>query len=263
MPATDLDLLIAAARAAGEVACRFTGPEARVWDKPGGAGPVTEADLAVNEVLEEHLRGARPGYGWLSEESADGPERLSRARVFIIDPIDGTRSFIEGTRTWAHSLAVVEHGEVVAGVIYLPMRNMMYAAAKGQGATLNGVRLQVSDRAGLAGGSILAAKPGFDARHWRAGQPPDMARGFRPSLAYRLALVAEGRFDAMLTLRATWEWDIAAGDVILQEAGAVTSDRAGGALRFNNPVPKLDGVLAANRAVQAELLAALAPGAGV
>ncbi|KRS10404.1 inositol monophosphatase, partial [Roseovarius atlanticus] len=110
MPATELDLLIAAARAAGEVACRYTGPEARVWDKPGGAGPVTEADLAVNEVLFEQLRGARPDYGWLSEESADTPERLSRDRVFIVDPIDGTRSFIEGTRTWAHALAVVERG---------------------------------------------------------------------------------------------------------------------------------------------------------
>ncbi|QFT91874.1 Inositol-1-monophosphatase [Roseovarius sp. THAF9] len=263
MPATELDLLISAARAAGEVACRYTGPEARVWDKPGGAGPVTEADLAVNEVLAEHLRGARPEYGWLSEESADTPERLSRDRVFIIDPIDGTRSFIEGTRTWAHALAVVERGAVVAGVVYLPMRDMMYAAAAGQGATLNGKRLKVSDAGALNGSSMLAAKPNFDARHWRAGRPPEMDRGFRPSLAYRLALVAEGRFDAMMTLRGAWEWDIAAGDLILREAGAVTSDREGKPLRFNNPMPKLDGVLAANPVVHGALLEALAPGAAI
>lgn len=262
MPETDLDLLISAARAAGEVACRFTGPEAQVWDKPGGAGPVTEADLAVNAVLEERLRGARPDYGWLSEESVDGPGRLSRRRAFIVDPIDGTRSFIEGTRTWAHSLAVVEDGGAVAGVVYLPMRDKMYAAARGQGAKLNGTPLRVSDAGGLSGSSVLAAKPAFEAVHWRAGQAPDMARGFRPSLAYRLALVAEGRFDAMMTLRATWEWDIAAGDVILREAGAVTSDRAGGALRYNKPVAKVDGVLAGNPAVHGALLDALAPGAG-
>ncbi len=261
MPAAELELLIAAARAAGEVACRYTGPEARVWDKPGGAGPVTEADLAVNEVLEAQLRAARPGYGWLSEESADGPGRLSRERVFIVDPIDGTRSFMEGTRTWAHALAVVERGEVIAGVVYLPMREMLYAAARGQGATLNGRPLRVGDAGALAGGSMLAAKPNFDARHWRAGAPPDMARGFRPSLAYRLALVAEGRFDAMMTLRGAWEWDIAAGDVILREAGAVTSDRVGRPLRFNNEVPRLDGVLAANPAVHAALLEALSPDA--
>ena len=89
--------------AAGEVACQFTGPEAQRWDKPDGAGPVTEADLAVNRLLEDRLQAARPDYGWLSEESEDGTERLSRERVFVVDPIDGTRSFAEGSQTWAHS----------------------------------------------------------------------------------------------------------------------------------------------------------------
>ncbi|MDA7966769.1 inositol monophosphatase family protein, partial [Ruegeria sp.] len=99
MPATDLPLLIDAAQKAGRIATRYSGPQAQRWDKPEGAGPVTEADLAVNAMLERDLRAARPDYGWLSEETEDSPDRQSRDRVFIIDPIDGTRSFAEGSRT--------------------------------------------------------------------------------------------------------------------------------------------------------------------
>lgn len=257
MPATDLELLVQTAIKAGDVATSFAGPEARVWDKPGGAGPVTEADLAVNALLEDELQGARPDYGWLSEETEDTGARLERDTVFIVDPIDGTRSFMEGARTWAHALSVVQKGEVVAGVVYLPLRDKLYAAAKGQGATLNGAPLHVGARESLTGATMLAAKPNFDDQHWIAPRP-DMVRSFRPSLAYRLALVAEGRFDAMMTLRGAWEWDIAAGDVILQEAGAATSDRRGRRLKFNNPGAKLNGVLAANPGLHGALTAALA-----
>lgn len=257
MPESDLELLSRVAIAAGDVATRYSGPSAKVWEKPDGAGPVTEADLAVNELLEDHLRAARPGYAWLSEESDDDIARAKSSDLFIIDPIDGTRSFMEGSRTWAHALAIVRNGEVTAGVVYLPMREKLYAAAKGQGATLNGAPLRVAGQANLQGSTMLAAKPNFDAQHWN-GERPDITRGFRPSLAYRLALVAEGRFDAMMTLRPAWEWDIAAGDVILKEAGAITSDRKGSALRFNNAVPKLNGVLAANPVLHEELIGALA-----
>lgn len=257
MPAHDLPLLIEAARAAGDLACRYSGSNTERWDKPGGAGPVTEADIAVNDLLDHHLRGARPDYGWLSEESKDTPDRLSAQRVFIIDPIDGTRSFIEGSRTWAHSIAVAEQGRVTAAVIYLPQRDKLYAAAAGQGATLNGAAIRTSARTDLTGAQMLAARPTDDAKNWQA-DVPDYTRAYRPSLAYRLSLVAEGKFDAMLTLRKTWEWDIAAGDLILREAGAVASDRAAQPLLFNNPTPKLDGVVAANPALHAAITGALA-----
>ncbi|WP_135501061.1 inositol monophosphatase family protein [Roseovarius aestuariivivens] len=255
--ARDLALLIEAARGAGEIAQRHAGPRARTWDKPGGQGPVTEADLEVNAFLDQHLRGARPDYGWLSEESDDSAARLDRESVFIVDPIDGTRSFIEGSRTWAHALAVVRRGEVTAGVVYLPARDKLYAAAKGQGATLNGAPIRVAGRVDLTGAAVLAAKPGLAPQHWR-GPVPDVSRGFRPSLAYRLGLVAEGRFDAMFTLRPSWEWDIAAGALILNEAGAAVSDRHGQTLRFNNPHPQLDGVVAANPRLHAAITGALA-----
>lgn len=241
---------------AGRVATGYVGQGAQRWDKPGGAGPVTEADLAVNSCLETVLREARPDYGWLSEETEDTPERLDRDTVFIVDPIDGTRSFVEGSRTWAHSVAVAHRGEVVAGAVYLPMRDMLYAAAKGQGATLNGEKLNVSTRSGLTGADVLAAKPMLDPRHWPRGVP-DVKRSHRPSLAYRLGLVGQGRFDAMITLRPTWEWDVAAGALIVQEAKGVCTDKTGGALRFNNRTPQLDGMVAASDGIHTSLMAAL------
>lgn len=258
MPERDLDLLIAAAREAGQVAARYVGRALDAREKPDGSGPVTAADLAVNAMLEARLRAARPDYGWLSEESEDDAARLGAARTFIVDPIDGTRSFIEGSTIWAHSLAVAERGVVTAAVIYLPLRDKLYTAAAGCGATLNGTPIHVAGRSDLTGASLLATAPNLLPECWRAGQVPQVTRGFCPSLAYRLGLVAEGRYDAMLTLRPTWEWDIAAGDLILREAGAVISDRRAAALGFNRPLPRLDGVIAANPVLHGALHAALA-----
>ncbi len=255
----DLELLIRAAEAAGEIALRFSGPEARRWDKPDGQGPVTEADLAVNALLEEMLPTARPGYGWLSEETEDSSDRLARDSVFIIDPIDGTRSFAEGSRTWAHSLAIAREGRVTAAVIYLPQRERMYTAALGDGACLNGVSIEASGLTDLRVADVLTARPNLSPEHWKGRQPPGFNRSYRPSLAYRMAKVADGRAGAMLTLRRSWEWDIAAGDLILREAGGRASDRFGSDLRFNNPVPLLDGVVAGPEALHKELIAALDP----
>ncbi len=264
MPATDLSLLIDAALEAGKIATRYSGHTAQRWDKPEGAGPVTEADLAVNAMLEQRLPAARPGYGWLSEETEDSADRLGRDRVFIIDPIDGTRSFAEGSRTWAHSLAVAENGVITAAVVYLPRRDLLYAAAQGAGATLNGEPIQTSHASVLTEAEILAARPNLEPRHWHAGQPPEFKRAYRPSLAYRMALVGQGRFDGMLTLRPSWEWDIAAGDLILREAQGTCTDRQGQPLRFNNAHPRLNGVVAAGTQVHQLLCAQLDPkGTGI
>ena len=256
MPENDLALLIDAAREAGRIAMGFSGKTARRWDKPKGAGPVTEADLAVNAMLEAELQAARPDYGWLSEETEDSPARQDREAVFIVDPIDGTRSFAEGSRTWAHSLAVARDGVVTAAVIYLPMRDMLYAAAAKEGATLNGTVLAAGQRTEIDGAEVLTNRGSLDPRHWKTAPPP-VTRAYRPSLAYRMALVAEGRFDAMLTVFPAWEWDIAAGDLILREAGAQVSDTHGAALRFNNPHPRLPGVVAGPAGLHAALVSGL------
>ena len=256
MPESDLDLLLHAALKAGEIACRHWRRDPKVWEK-GVDGPVSEADYEVDAYLRETLCAARPDYGWLSEETPDDPAHRAGARLFIVDPIDGTRAFIGGEATWAHSLAVVEDGRPVAGVVHLPVRKKTYAAALGQGATLNGVPLRVGDRAEIAGSTFLAARAAFEAQHWK-GAVPQVDRAFRPSLAYRLALVAEGRFDGMLTLRPTWEWDVAAGALIATEAGATVTDRRGHAPVFNSPDPRLDGLLVAGRVLHAEVAARMA-----
>lgn len=257
MPGSDLALLLAAAEAAGEIARRHFEGAPRIWDKPDGFGPVTEADLEVNEMLRAMLTAARPAYGWLSEESPDDPARLGRSRVFVIDPIDGTRAFIAGQKSFAHSLAVAEAGEIVAAVVYLPMLDRAYAAAAGQGARLNGAPIGASARMELDGARVVAPASVLDPKHWR-GPAPEVERVFRPSLAYRLCLVAEGRFDAMLTLRPTWEWDVAAGDLIAREAGARVADMRGVAPRYNRPDPKLRGFVACAPGLLPELIGRLA-----
>lgn len=254
----ELALLIDAAHEAGRIATGFSGPTAQSWDKADGAGPVTEADLAVNAMLEDRLPKARPDYGWLSEETEDSADRLSKDYLFIVDPIDGTRSFIAGTKTWAHSFAIAKQGLVVAAVIYLPMLDLMYTAAAGHGAFLNGKPIRPSDQPMLNAAEILATRHNLDPSHW-TGNVPGFTRSHRPSLAYRMALVAQGRFDGMITLHPCWEWDIAAGDLILREAGAISTDKTGDALQFNNPHPKVNGVVAGGEAVHRQVLSALRP----
>lgn len=259
MQETDLQLLIDAAVASGALAKSFFKNDPKAWDKSDGTGPVTEADLAVNSLLEDQLRSARPDYGWLSEESQDNTERQSAESVFIIDPIDGTRSFIEGSNTWAHSLAIARQGEVTAAVVLLPMRDMLFSASLGSGAQLNGSTIASSNQSSVANAQILAARPSMDAKHWKASEAPAIKRHHRPSLAYRLSLVAQGTFDAMFTFRPSWEWDIAAGALITSEAGGQISDKTGKALKFNGVDPRLNGVLAAGRQLHPELLSLLAP----
>ncbi|MEO0633379.1 MAG: 3'(2'),5'-bisphosphate nucleotidase CysQ [Pseudomonadota bacterium] len=254
MPAADLPLLIDAARCASRIATSFTGPTATRWDKADGAGPVTEADLAVDTYLRETLLLARPDYGWLSEETEDGAARLDRDMVFIVDPIDGTRNFVEGGQTWAISMAIARKGQVTAGVIALPLRNKLFAAGIGCGATLNGAPINVREME--IPPRVLCARPIMDDHHWPGGRP-HFSRHYRPSLAYRLALVGQGRFEGMVTLRRSWEWDIAAGALIISEAGGVVSDRHGAPLRFNSPDGHLPGVVAAEPALHARLIAGL------
>ncbi len=257
MPVSDLDLLIDAAREAGRIARGYFRRSPGIWHKPDGAGPVTEADLEVNRMLHAELGRARPDYGWLSEETPDDAARLSARRTFIIDPIDGTRAFIEGDTSFAHSLAVAEDGHVTAAVVYLPMRDALYAATDTGPATLNGAAIAASDKAAAAGATLLTAKPNLAPEHWNGGMPPPMTRKFRASIAWRLCLVAEGRYDAMLTLRPSWEWDIAAGDLIARRAGATVTDRHGRNLRFNASDPRSAGVIAAPAPIWSEIRAGL------
>lgn len=259
MPERDLDLLLDAADAAGNIARRYFRQVLDIRDKGDGQGPVTQADLEIDEMLRHELLAARPDYGWLSEETEDDMARLEAEHVFIIDPIDGTRAFIDGQSSFSHSLAIARNGEITAAVVFLPIREACYAASLGEGATLNGAALTVSDQEEVSGADVLAGGFNLNAQHWQGGAPPPFTRHFRPSLAYRMALVAEGRFDAMLTLRPTWEWDVAAGTLLVTEATGATLTGLSTAPRFNSPSSRLPGLIAGTKVLTDQLHAALAP----
>lgn len=242
---------------AGPIALSFWQAGPRAWDKPGGEGPVTEADLAVNDALHAMLTAARPDYGWLSEESEADAARLDARRSFIIDPIDGTRSFIAGQAGFAHSLAVSENDRIIAAVVHLPAMDLCYTAHADGPALRNGAPIQPRN-AGIAGAQVLTYPSAADPEHWAGRRPPPFKRAFRPSLAWRLCLVAEGAFDAALSLRPVWEWDIAAGSLIAARAGALATDRCGRSMRFNSPRATVDGMIVAGPLLHGEMLGALA-----
>ena len=253
MREADLELLLDAGRESGKIAEHYFQSDPQVWDKGGGQGPVTEADLAIDKMLTKTLRGARSDYGWLSEETEDNTDRQAHDTIFIIDPIDGTRSFMNGHENFSHSLAIAHKGEVTAAVVHLPIKGRTYSAAKGRGAFLNGEPITHSGVTHVQGARVLAAGSQFRADLWPNGVPP-VERHFRSSLAYRMCLVGDGRFDGMVTIRNAWDWDIAAGALICAEAGAIATTRTGAAPLFNKPEPFQAGMLAAAPILHARLM---------
>ncbi|MEO5758843.1 MAG: 3'(2'),5'-bisphosphate nucleotidase CysQ [Mesorhizobium sp.] len=221
--AQDLSLLRDAASEAGVIAMRYFGNSPQVWMK-GGTSPVSEADHAADAYLHKTLLAARPDYGWLSEETVDDPVRLSARRTFVVDPIDGTRGFLEGLRTWCVSVAVVENGRTLAGVLECPAMEETYWAVPGEGAFRNGKRIAVRQLAEFA--EISGPKQLIDRlpAHWQSR----LKRGAHiPSLAYRLAMVASGALDATFVKPNAHDWDVAAADLILREAGGQLVDQQG------------------------------------
>ena len=239
-----------AARAAGALALDFFRPgektSARLWTKDRGS-PVTEADMAVDEFLKARLSRLLPEAGWLSEETADSPERLSRSIVWIVDPIDGTRAFVGGHSDWSVAIALLVDGRPLLGVVNAPAHARFYEAAAGSGARVNGAPIGVSLRDRIGGARVAGPKPLVDSFERRAGE-----RIFRlekiPSLALRLARVAEGAVEIGLVSSDARDWDLAAADLIVREAGGRVTDLAGNSLVYNRADP-VHGELAAAGAV--------------
>jgi myo-inositol-1(or 4)-monophosphatase len=248
----DLALMQDAARAAGAIILKYYRGEYRQWSK-GAAGPVTEADLEADAHLKETLLAARPDYGWLSEETPDSPERLSKRRVFVVDPLDGTRAFIEGEPHFCVALALVEDGAPVAGVVFNPVLDEMFEAAQGLGARLNAAKIGPSSASSLEGVRMAAAPGAFHASKWDRAWPP-MQVEQRRALAYRGALVACGAFDAMVSFGYKREWDVAAPAAIALEAGACVTDPWGAPFAFNAPDSRVAGVVIAGPALHPLLI---------
>ncbi|HET9982702.1 MAG TPA: 3'(2'),5'-bisphosphate nucleotidase CysQ [Longimicrobiales bacterium] len=287
----ELRLAVAAARAAGDVALASFGRAMDVTFKSPDQ-PLTAADLEANAVLYERLVGARPEYGWLSEETADDPRRLTRRRVWVVDPIDGTRSFIAGRPEFAISVGLAEDGEAVLGVVHNPASGELYWAVRGEGAwkaVVEGAPERGVERgAGAAPGDARpeagdarrdaegGALPPAHRVHVRTGSTADqrvllasrseLSRGefdpfaggwrFTPlgSTAYKLAKLAEGAADAFLSRGPKSEWDVCAGGLLVEEAGGTATDLRGEPLRYNHPDPSVYGILATNGEMHRYLL---------
>ena len=248
----DLALAAEIAGNAGQIAMAHFRAGTTGWNKADGS-PVSEADLAVNAYLKGVIAAARPDDGWLSEETADSEDRLSRRRVWVIDPIDGTRDFLRGRTGWAVSLALVEDGAVTVAVLAAPAQNRLYAASAGLGATLNGKRLAVSGLATLAGVRLPIDEANMAASFWPSPWP-GTATAKPNSLALRMAMLAANEADAWLEGRSIAEWDVAAASLVLTEAGGLLTDRHGAALSFNRPSPVIQGIAAATPALHGEVL---------
>jgi myo-inositol-1(or 4)-monophosphatase len=206
------------------------------WEKVPGQ-PLSDVDLAVNDLLRRKLTDLLPTAGWLSEESADDAERLWCERVWIVDPIDGTRDFVRGRRGWSISVALVERGEPWLAVLEAPALGLVYSAERGAGTRLNGVRTIASTRSALMGARVPADElPQLD---------HDLTAVTKPnSIALRIAMVATNHADLVASVRWGYEWDLAAAALIAEEAGAKVTDALGSRLRFNSPDGAAFGVLA-------------------
>jgi myo-inositol-1(or 4)-monophosphatase len=254
-PEALIEPLSEAAREAGEIALRYfrhgERTHANINHKAGGS-PVTEADLLVDEFLEKRLRRIVPDAAWLSEEIADSPARLSNPLVLIVDPIDGTRGFSNGDPQWAVSIGLVHQGRPIAGVVHAPAIEETYSGARGRGAKLNAEPIRVSQRTTLHG-ATLSGPQGFVGSVRDAGADilpfPKMA-----SLAMRLVRIASGRIDAGLVGDKSYDWDIAAADLILNEAGGRLTDLEGDQPRYNCETPRHRALVASPASFHAELV---------
>jgi myo-inositol-1(or 4)-monophosphatase len=239
---------------AGKLALSMFRNDVRAWNKEN-ASPVTEADLAVDNFLRERLTGLDPAIGWLSEETVDAPERLMKDRLWIVDPIDGTRPFIAGREDWAVCAALVERGRPVAAAIEVPASGESYAALFGGGATKNGQRISASAKTEVNSAAIL--------RPWKlntalatVGNTVEVPHIH--SIVVRLSRVASGEMDAALTAANANDWDLAAADLLVHEAGGKMTDAGGSTPVYNMKTHIHGALIAAGRELHPKLVSALA-----
>lgn len=231
----DLELIREAALEAGELALAHRRRGLKVEYKTGGS-PVTDADLAVDAFLKDRLRKARPDYAWLSEETADDPARLAARRLWVVDPLDGTRAYAKDQPWFSVCIAVVEDGAARVGVVHAPELKETFEAVRGGPALRNGAVIGPSAAGDLADCRMLGDIRLFKHPNWR--EPwPEMRVESRNSIAYRMCLVADGRYDAAVALNIKYDWDVAAASVIVESAGAVVTDHKGRPYVFNRPEP--------------------------
>ena len=260
MPADDahsltdeLALLEEAANEAATIAMRWFRSDPKVWMKEGDS-PVSQADLEIDTFLKTQLLAARPDYGWLSEETPDDPAgRVDAHRTFVVDPIDGTRGFIAGDDRWCIAIAIVEDNRPIAGVLACPAKDEMWTATAGGGARCDGMALHSRAPVGDEAVSVSGPRSVQTAFKRIIGRAMDR-RGFVPSLAYRIALVARGDLHLAIARASAKDWDLAAADLVLTEAGGRLTDIDGRTLFYNCPDPRHGALVAAATGAHGDML---------
>jgi myo-inositol-1(or 4)-monophosphatase len=245
----ELALIRSAAEEAGRIAMRYFGQAPEVWLKEGQS-PVSEADMAVDAFLKDALLSARPDYGWISEETIDDRALAERRRVFVVDPIDGTRAFIAGKDQWCVSIGLVEDGRPVAGVLKNPARGEVIEASLGGGARQNGEAIAVSSD----GPAKISMAKEIMKRLPETFRDRIEPYPYVPSLAYRLAMIARGEISGTFVRPNSHDWDLAAADLILAEAGGNVVTREGQRLLYGGPTRKQGGLVAASGHLIPEML---------
>jgi myo-inositol-1(or 4)-monophosphatase len=240
-------------REAGELARVTASRPLKHWTKGHDKSPVSEADIAVNDLLRTRLTALTPGAGWLSEETEDDPTQRDKPLAWIVDPIDGTRAYIAGFIDWTISVALVEDGRPAVAALYAPVTEEMFLAVTGQGATLNGAPMHVTDDDTLMGAKIAGPKRYLD--RLEAVTPSILPQAKVHSLALRFARVAHGHFDAAFASGGSHDWDLAAADLLVHEAGGLLTDLSGRSLRYNRPHVVHGALVAAGAARHGTLIA--------
>jgi myo-inositol-1(or 4)-monophosphatase len=248
----ELELARQAAAEAGDILTRYFRDRGFEVGEKSKNNPVTTADFEADARIKEILRGGFPDYGWLSEETADNDERLSRKRVWIVDPLDGTKEFIKGIPEFVVSIALAEDGNPILGVTFNPIKDETFIGVRGQGVTLNGESVRVTATSTLDHATVLASRSETSRGEWKAYEGRIKVNPIG-SVAYKLALVAAGRADATFTRSPKSEWDIASGAALIVEAGGCITDIEGGEMRFNKQSVKLKGFVASNTALHNEI----------
>ena len=237
---------------AGKLALKWFKKDPEQWEKDDGS-LVSKADIEINDLLNKLLKNKNPEFGWLSEENEDDRSRLNKKITFVVDPLDGTKAFLEGKKEFSISVAIVKNGLPISGIVFSPSTGEMFEAEKNKGSWKNNKKVIISNYNRLEKCKMIAFKPMFSHPAWK--EPwPKMDIENRNSIAYRMALVASGQYDAMMALNSKNDWDIAAGDLLISEAGGIVTLHTNKKIIYNTENIKKPSVIGTNKSIHDKII---------
>ena len=237
---------------AGKLALKWFKKDPEQWKKNDGS-LVSKADIEINDLLNKLLKNKNPEFGWLSEENEDDKSRLNKKITFVVDPLDGTKAFLEGKKEFSISIAIVKNGLPISGIVFSPSTGEIFEAEKNKGSWKNNKKIIISNYKKLEKCKMIAFKPMFSHPAWK--EPwPKMDIENRNSIAYRMALVASGQYDAMMALNSKNDWDIAAGDLLISEAGGIVTLHTNKKIIYNTENIKKPSVIGTNKSIHDKII---------